>query len=147
VGYNWRLKHFYSKPPLATFDSSADAANHVGNCNWSEYPHSKTADIQNMYIRLIKKSVKGVVAPEGWEQARQNYSAWQNEIAKMSSLLQLILALQVCSVQIVALFTIFEAQKIDKFIETPVSTMALHSGHLIKRRGILFTSLCWFFAV
>jgi hypothetical protein len=67
-----------------------------------------------------------------------NYSAWQNEIAKTSSLLQLILVLQVCSVQIVVSFTFFELQKIDKFIETPVSTMALHSGHLIKRRGIFF---------
>jgi hypothetical protein len=63
-----------------------------------------------------------------------NYSAWQNKIAKKSSLLQPILALQVCSVQIMALFTTFELQKIDKFIETPISTMASHPGQLIKSR-------------
>ena len=46
-------------------------------------------------------------------------------MAKKSSLPQAIFALQVCSVQTTALFTIFEAQKIEKFMETPVSTMAL----------------------
>jgi hypothetical protein len=59
-------------------------------------------------------------------------------MAKTSSLPQVIFPLQVCSVQTAALFTSFEAQKIDRFIETPVPTMALHSGHLIKRRDILF---------
>ena len=70
-----------------------------------------------------------------------NYSVWQNEIAKTSSLPQVIFALHVCSVQTAMLFTSFEAQKMDTFIETPVSTIALHSGHLIKRRDTLFTSL------
>jgi hypothetical protein len=43
------------------------------------------------------------------------------------------------------LFTSFEAQKIDKFMDIPVSTMALHSGHLIKRRDMfspLSVTLC-----
>ena len=59
-------------------------------------------------------------------------------MAKTSSLPQGIFALHVCSVQTAALLTSFEAQKIDKFIETPVSTMALHSGHLIKRLDMFF---------
>jgi hypothetical protein len=65
-------------------------------------------------------------------------------MAKTSSLPQVIFVLHVCSVQTAALFTSFEAQKIDRVIETPVSTMALHSGHLIKRLGMFFTSLSYF---
>ena len=53
-------------------------------------------------------------------------------MAKTSSLLQTSFALQVWFVQTAGLFTSFEEQKAAKSIETPVSTMALHSGHLIK---------------
>jgi hypothetical protein len=88
-----------------------------------------------MYSRLIKRSVTGVVATEGWEQARANYSFWQNEMAKTSSLLQAICFLQVWFLQTTPLFDRFEEQNIDKFMEIPVSTIALHSGHLIKRLG------------
>jgi hypothetical protein len=74
------------------------------------------------------------------EGAFPNYSVWQNEMAKKSSLPQAIFALQVCSVQTAELLTSFEAQKMDRFMDVSVSTMALHSGHLIKRRDMLFTS-------
>jgi hypothetical protein len=56
-------------------------------------------------------------------------------MARTSSLLQTIFDLQVCSVQTAELFTSFEAQKIDKFMETLVSATALHSEHLIRRQG------------
>jgi hypothetical protein len=69
-----------------------------------------------------------------------NYSFWQNKMAKKPSLSHSIFALQVCGVQTAALFTGFVAQNTDKSMETPVSTMALLSGHLIKRRDMLFTS-------
>ena len=48
--------------------------------------------------------------------------------------------------QTAALFTSFEAQKIGRLMETPVSTMALHSRHLIKRRDMFFTSLSFLLA-
>ena len=62
---------------------------------------------------------------------------WQNEIARTSSLSQANSVLQV--LHRVLLFSNSDVQKEAKSTLNPVSTIALHSGHLIKSLGIFLS--------